>query len=1298
MTVPVRHGLRRRWQGVPPPQFPLFPIDTGPANPAPIDCQRTDDWIERFLSIVNTSISETSTRLKVAVLGTGIDVDHPDFYDEDRFKTENARSWVASAPTVDSNGHGTHVVSTILALTQNVDVYVAKISEGNSQTLESAESVAEAIRVANEEWDVDIISIPFGLPRAVPRIQDEIEKAVHHKKIIFAAAADNGANTGRSYPATQPGVICVHSANGLGNASLFNPTELPTADNFCVLGEHVEAAWPSPSPTTQLGGTRRMSGSATATSVAVAIAALMIAIIHDNVPEQDCAIWLKSYDGVRAIFRSLSEQRNGLYDLVGVEEEDGLGLWGAGGDLTSDDSKPGDFSLRMEDNPNTPDPRIRIYKILADGSLQAIDEGTPTSPNATDDVKSSADELYLVEGLSEHTITVLRGLIPSLPNAFVKAHLCDNLGQIDSALDEDHVFLAKWSRRAAQTKEVWAREKRLRTSKNPFNVDDVDPTVSRLDHDRYEHITEPYRFYNPISEYDINVPFHQSIEEGGSRTTAAAINEISPGCDIEGQHGPSDGEERSTAAQPGLRTKMYVQNMLMHAAHECISFYHVKLGNRIKVHYNLLILDTILTIVVEDQRKLLVSISKALDEIELSMGRDLKSPQSWRDFPPGWRNHLFHQSQTIAYFLARVPELSAPLPPTSRKPAQIRILERAEKELEATMRRLEGTYQVLMSSMSILESERAIEQAEVVTRLTNLAFFFVPLTFVSGIFGMNVVEFDQKLTVAMWVAISLGVTAATYFIRFRRPLVGAVHQTPQAIRRMRLDILAARMRRWAQVLRHLASDYNLIPLLLLGLMGVAVWLAATLPATDETRIGVIPSLAVITQLLEPGNIISNRLRWVRPSQAIIKLALFIGAAVGLWAIATSTLPIDTRIVLFTLTSSHTIMPAMMDSVAWCYLTPKLRVRLLVHPLLFDTTRAALCSVMGVALWKLFTSSLSDDSKIGVAIGTMAWVRISSWGGLAKAIALIPWGGVLGFLPIQAVATWKVSTAASLAVSLGNIILSPSRPVPPLLAASAPTLAGLTPTSTPTGPTPPPTDTLPTPTNPNLTRTSTTKHNVEWTRAQSLSHTLGVWSRFIQCLGIRLDFETSHARQDVFRFASVRTEEWFPSDEFLAAAVQDPGWGEGQVGVGEAGGVRGGGGEDGVGGAGEEGVDAGAGGADGGGGGCDGGVGAGGVGAAGGVKWERGESMEFEGGDDFVFAYRVRKVWLRGGGKGVGQDEYVRGKMLSESYGDGKGGKGDDMEDVVVEDLEDFDIGDKWSGSAVVDEGEEIEVFAPGAGK
>ena len=43
-----------------------------------------------------------------------------------------------------------------------------------------------------------------------------------------------------------------------------------------------------------------------------------------------------------------------------------------------------------------------------------------------------------------------------------------------------------------------------------------------------------------------------------------------------------------------------------------------------------------------------------------------------------------------------------------------------------------------MAIMSIVESQKAITEAEEVSKLTKLAFLFIPLTFVAGLCGMNV--------------------------------------------------------------------------------------------------------------------------------------------------------------------------------------------------------------------------------------------------------------------------------------------------------------------------------------------------------------------------------------------------------------------------------------------------------------------------------------------------------------------------------------------------------------------------------
>ena len=57
------------------------------------------------------------------------------------------------------------------------------------------------------------------------------------------------------------------------------------------------------------------------------------------------------------------------------------------------------------------------------------------------------------------------------------------------------------------------------------------------------------------------------------------------------------------------------------------------------------------------------------------------------------------------------------------------------RALEASGKALEA------SEKSIEESKRGIEEAHMVGRLTQLAFIFLPLTFVTGVFGMNITAF-----------------------------------------------------------------------------------------------------------------------------------------------------------------------------------------------------------------------------------------------------------------------------------------------------------------------------------------------------------------------------------------------------------------------------------------------------------------------------------------------------------------------------------------------------------------------------
>jgi hypothetical protein len=175
----------------------------------------------------------------------------------------------------------------------------------------------QAINFACDVWKVDMISMSFGFQQGMPSIQRAINRAVSDDRnvIVFAAASNDASNSDRAYPASHDRVICVHSADGHGNRSLFNPTAREGSDNFCVVGENVEAAWPKGQ--TQYPGVRRMSGTSFATPIGVAVAAFMLGFVRQRLPGH--TEWLnplKSYLGVRAVFRALSQKRDSGYLIV----------------------------------------------------------------------------------------------------------------------------------------------------------------------------------------------------------------------------------------------------------------------------------------------------------------------------------------------------------------------------------------------------------------------------------------------------------------------------------------------------------------------------------------------------------------------------------------------------------------------------------------------------------------------------------------------------------------------------------------------------------------------------------------------------------------------------------------------------------------------------------------------------------------------------------------------------------------------------------------------------------------------
>lgn len=208
----------------------------------------------------------------VAVIDTGIDIDHPDF--EGRV----IRGYTAPGQrTGDYNGHGTHVAGIIGAgdnndlagtgIAPDVTIWEAKVTRDNG--VGNSTWMAEGI-VAAINAKVDVINISMSADAAMPLVEAAINQAVARNIPVFAAAGNEGLKGSPTrWPAAYPNTIAVGSITRNNKLSAFSNTN--SYVDLTAPGSAIYSTLPG-------GGTGMMSGTSQATPLVAGTAALMKAL------------------------------------------------------------------------------------------------------------------------------------------------------------------------------------------------------------------------------------------------------------------------------------------------------------------------------------------------------------------------------------------------------------------------------------------------------------------------------------------------------------------------------------------------------------------------------------------------------------------------------------------------------------------------------------------------------------------------------------------------------------------------------------------------------------------------------------------------------------------------------------------------------------------------------------------------------------------------------------------------------------------------------------------------------------
>lgn len=183
-------------------------------------------------------------------------------------------------------------------------------------------------------------------------------------------------------------------------------------------------------------------------------------------------------------------------------------------------------------------------------------------------------------------------------------------------------------------------------------------------------------------------------------------------------------------------------------------------------------LTTLCMIVERDTMHILDLMDLALTELGRSILDDSsiqRQVDHWRSLLNQYDDELRHMEEaltSLSDFVDTTRKIFMLRTDQDERPSAKKIFAKLQRRIPNVRQRTKNADTSLLTTMSLVESKRGIAEAESITKLTELAFFFIPLTFSASIFSMQIKELSASDTsITLFIIVAVLITLGSYTLR-----------------------------------------------------------------------------------------------------------------------------------------------------------------------------------------------------------------------------------------------------------------------------------------------------------------------------------------------------------------------------------------------------------------------------------------------------------------------------------------------------------------------------------------------------